>query len=147
MLPFCITLSFFIMSSSRDQRFCPGVGGRKCGIFMSSVLVDPHPTCAKCRGRKCSSLLTCSICESWSLAQWEAFNKRRAYADRTKPRASPKPSSMDPNAPLAASPSGKASSSQHFIPPLSPPPTALVATLNVDDTIAPRAQSVSASPP
>ena len=36
---------------SRELRICPGVGGRKCGAFLSSLDRDPHPTCARCRGK------------------------------------------------------------------------------------------------
>ena len=45
-----------------DQQLCPGVGGRKCGAFMSPIFRDAHPTCAWCRGRKCTSDVTCDIC-------------------------------------------------------------------------------------
>ena len=42
--------------SSLDQRLCLGVGGRKCGVFMSPLFRDPHPTCSRCRGRKCTTV-------------------------------------------------------------------------------------------
>ena len=64
------------MSMSCDQRLCPGVGGRRCGAFMSPLFRDPHPTCARCRGVKCMSDVTCDICKDWSVPQWEAFLKR-----------------------------------------------------------------------
>ena len=51
---------------------------------MLPVQVDPHPTCARCRGRNCTSDSTCSTCEGWSLGQWESFNKKRSYAGRKK---------------------------------------------------------------
>ena len=70
--------------SSLDQRLCPGVDGRKCGVFMLPLFRDPHPTCARCRGRKCTSELTCDICHGWSLAQWESFRSKRSYVGRNK---------------------------------------------------------------
>ena len=45
---------------------------------------DPHSTCARCRGRKCSSDVTCGICKEWSVAQWEAFLKKRSYSRHRK---------------------------------------------------------------
>ena len=45
---------------------------------------DPHPTCARCRGVKCIADVTCDICKDWSVAQWEAFLKRRPYGGRRK---------------------------------------------------------------
>ena len=38
---------------SCDQRLCPGVAGCRCGAFMVPLFRDPHPTCARCRGKKC----------------------------------------------------------------------------------------------
>ena len=70
--------------SSRDMRLCPGVSGRKCGIYISPVQIDPHLTCARCRGRNCTSDSTCSTCKGWSLGQWESFNKKLSYAGRKK---------------------------------------------------------------
>ena len=32
--------------------------------------------------------VTCDICKDWSLAQWEAFLKRRPYSERRKKRPS-----------------------------------------------------------
>ena len=61
---------------SCEQRLCLGVGGRRCGAFMSLLFRDRHPTCARCRGTKCSADVTCDICKDWSVAQWEAFLKR-----------------------------------------------------------------------
>ena len=62
----------------------PGVGGHRCGAFVSLLLRDPYPTCARCRGTKCSADVTCDICKDWSVAQWEAFLKRRPYSERHK---------------------------------------------------------------
>ena len=61
---------------------CPGVGGRKCGAFLSSLDRPPHPTCTRCRGRVCTRDLTFDICAEWSSAQWELFAKKRSYAER-----------------------------------------------------------------
>ena len=98
--------------SSLDQRLCPGVGGRKYGAFKSPVFRDPHPTCVRCRGRKCSSTATCDICHDWSLAQWESFHSKRSYAERSKSssRHAGAPTGPTTNSPLSsASKSGAAS--------------------------------------
>ena len=60
---------------SRELRYCPGVGDRKCGAFMSTFDCDPHPTCARCSGKICTMTLTGDFCAVWSAAQWERFNK------------------------------------------------------------------------
>ena len=73
---------------SCDQRLCPGVGGRRCGACMSPLFRDLHPTCARCRGVKCTSDMTCDICRDWSVVQWEAFLKRRPYSECRKKRPS-----------------------------------------------------------
>ena len=73
---------------SRELRLCPGVGGRKCGAFLSSLDRDPHPTCTRCRGKVCTRDLTCDICVEWSSAQWEAFAKKSSYAERKRSRPS-----------------------------------------------------------
>ena len=44
---------------------------------------------ARCKGIKCTSDMTCDICKDWSVAQWEAFLKRRPYSGRRKHRPSP----------------------------------------------------------
>ena len=80
---------------SRELRLCPGVGGRKCGAFLSSLDRDPHPTCTRCRGRVCTKDLTCDICVAWSSAQWKAFAKKRSYTER-KRSARPSGSSLPP---------------------------------------------------
>ena len=62
---------------SRELRICPGVGGRKCGAFLSSLDRNPHPTCARCRSKICTLDMTCDFCVGWSPAQWELFAKKR----------------------------------------------------------------------
>ena len=64
---------------SRELRICPGVGDRKCGAFLSRLDRDPHPTCARCRGKICTKDLTCDFCAVWSAEQWERFSKKRSY--------------------------------------------------------------------
>ena len=106
---------------SCDQRLCPGVGGCRCGVFMSPIFRDPHPTCARCRGIKYTVDVTCDICKDWSVAQWEAFLKRLPYNGRRKkcpsgsvlPPASPTP----PPSVLASSEAGRPA-----LPPRSLPP-------------------------
>ena len=81
---FDFKLEYFLSFSlvmSRELRLCPGVGGRECGAFLSSLDRDPHPTCTRCRGRVCTRDLTCDICAEWSSAQWELFAKKRSYAE------------------------------------------------------------------
>ena len=73
---------------SRELRYCPGVGDRKCGAFLSIFDRDPHPTCARCRGKICTMTLTCDFCAVWSAAQWERFYKKRSYKERQKHRPS-----------------------------------------------------------
>ena len=73
---------------SRELRYCPGVGDRKCGAFLSTFDRDPHPTCARCRGKICTSTLTCDVCAVWSGVQWERFYKKRSYKERKKHRPS-----------------------------------------------------------
>ena len=73
---------------SCDQRLCPGVGSRRCGVFMSPIFRDPHPTCTRYRGIKYMADVTCDICRDWSVAQWEAFLKCSPYSGRRKKRPS-----------------------------------------------------------
>ena len=55
----------------------------------------PHPTCTRCRGRICTKDLTCDVCKDCSPVQWEAFAKKRSYAER-KRSACPSGSSLPP---------------------------------------------------
>ena len=73
---------------SRELRLCPGVGGRKCGAFLSSLDRDPHPTCSRGRGRICTKDMTCDFCVGWFPSQWEAFAKKRSYKERKRSRPS-----------------------------------------------------------
>ena len=58
------------------------VGARKCGAFLARLDRDPHPTCARCRGRICTKDMTCDFCAVWSAEQWELFAKKRSYKER-----------------------------------------------------------------
>ena len=69
---------------SRELRICPGVGSRRCGAFLSSLDRDPHPTCARCRGKICTRDMTCDFCVGWSPGQWEHFAKKRTYKERKR---------------------------------------------------------------
>ena len=95
------------MSVSCDQRLCPGVGGCRCGASMSPIFRDPHPTCTRCRGIKCTADVTCDICTDWFVAQWEAFLKRRPYSGRCKkcPSGSALPPASPTPLPSASAPS------------------------------------------
>ena len=115
-------LFFSFIRMSLDQRLCPGVEGKKCGAFMSPLFRDLHPTCARCRGHKCSSDVTCGICIDWSVTQWEAFLKKCSYSVRRKSRPS---SSSLPSAsvriPPIASASLEAGRRSPFLQPSSRP--------------------------
>ena len=100
---------------SCDQRLCPGVGGRRCGVFVSPLFRDPRLTSARCRGTKCSADMTCDICKEWSVAQWEAFLKRCPYSECCKKRPS---GSVLTSAPPPVSPSASTSSQAgRLVPP------------------------------
>ena len=64
------------------------MGDRNCGAFLSTFERDPHPTCARCRGKICTMTLICDICAVWSAEQWERFNKKHSYRERKKHRPS-----------------------------------------------------------
>ena len=59
---------------------CPGQIGKKCGVFMSPLIRDPHIHCPRCRGNKCTIDNTCIICKSWPPEQWDLFSKKKSYA-------------------------------------------------------------------
>ena len=92
---------------SRELRICPGVGlgGCKCGAFLSSLNRDPHPTCTRCRGKICTRDMTCDFCVGWSPGQWELFAKKRTYKERKRSR----PSGSVPPAPGATPRAGTSS--------------------------------------
>ena len=94
---------------SRELRICLGVGGRKCGAFLSSLDRDPHPTCARCRGKICTRDMTCDFCVGWTPGQWELFAKKRTYKERKRLR----PSGSDPPAPGATPCAGTSSEVPH----------------------------------
>ena len=75
-----------LVRMSCEQRLCPGNGGKKCGAFMSPLFRDLHPTCARCRGQRCSDDMTCDICKDWSVTQWEKYHCKRSYSERRKNR-------------------------------------------------------------
>ena len=91
---------------SRELRLCPGVGGRKCGAFLSSLDRDPHPTCARCRGKICTKDMTCDFCVDWFPAQWELFAMKRSYKERKKSRPSGSVPPAPETSPRAGTPSG-----------------------------------------
>ena len=61
---------------SRELCICPGVGGRKCGAFLSSLDRDPNPTCARCRGKICTRDMTCDFCGNFLLKSEPTRNER-----------------------------------------------------------------------
>ena len=90
---------------SKELRICPGVGARKCGAFLARLDRDPHPTCARCRGRICTKDMTCDFCAVWSAEQWELFAKKRSYKER-KHRPSGSASHAQQTSPRAETSSG-----------------------------------------
>ena len=80
------------------------MGGRKCGAFLSLYDRDPHPTCARCRGKICTKDMTCDFCVGWSPGQWELFSKKRTYKERKS-----RPSGSVPPAPGATPRAGTSS--------------------------------------
>ena len=78
----------FSLVMSRELRICPGVGGRKCCAFLSSLDRDPHPTCARCRGKICTRDMTCDFCVGCTPGQWELLAKKRTYKERKRSRPS-----------------------------------------------------------
>ena len=89
---------------------------------MSPLFRDPHPTCARCRGVKCTADVTCDICKDWSVAQWEAFLKKRSYSGRHKSRPS---GSALPTVPPTLPPTSSTSSEAGRPAPPPRPPTLL----------------------
>ena len=89
---------------SRELRICPGVGDRKCGAFLSRLDRNPHPTCARFRGKICTKDLTCDFCAVWSAEQWERFSKKRSYKERKRPSGSVPPTQQ--TSPCAETSSG-----------------------------------------
>ena len=98
---FSIFFLFFRLCQE-NYEFVLGWGAGKCGAFLSSLDRDPHPTCARCRGKICTHDMTCDFCIDWSPAQWELFAKKRSYKERKKSR----PSGSVPPAPGASPPRG-----------------------------------------
>ena len=90
---------------SKDLRICPEVWARKCGAFLARLDRDPHPTCARCRGRICTKDMTCDFCAVWSAEQWELFAKKRSYKER-KHRPSGSAPSAQQTSPRAETSSG-----------------------------------------
>ena len=104
------------------MRQCPGNAGRPCGTYMSPLFRDPHPTCEKCRGRKCSYDTMCDICDGWSVKQWEHFNRKRSYAQRNKSsRHAGDPIETASNPPLSPASAKSISPLPTYLPP--PPPS------------------------
>ena len=90
---------------SKELRICPGVGARKCGAFLARLDRDPHPTCARCRGRICTKDMTCDFCAVWSAEQWALFAKKRSYKERKHRPSGSAPPAQQPS-PRAETSSG-----------------------------------------
>ena len=101
----------------QDQRVCPGRTGKKCGVFMSPLIRDPHIHCPRCRGNKCTFDNTCIICKSWPPEQWELFAKK-SYAHSKARRGCSVSMSASPAPSVAGTFVGRPS-----VPLASPPPS------------------------
>ena len=62
---------------------------------------DPHPTCARCRGKICTKDMTCDFCVNWSPCA-----KKRSYKERKKSRPSGSVPPAPGASPRAGTPSG-----------------------------------------
>ena len=138
--------------SSRDKRLCPGVDERKCGVHMSPVVKDPHPTCTRCRGRNCTRDSTCISCKDWSLAQWTAFdsfNARRSNTDRKRSsnRHAGDYTSLTPQSLSSSAPVKQAASSLVPLPLTTPPPSEGSGIREETKSDKPKRTHVSSSPP
>ena len=102
----------------QDQRVCPGRTGKKCIVFMSPLIRDPHIHCPRCRGNKCTIDKTCIICKSWPPEQWELFAKKKSYAHSKARRGRSVSMSASPAPSVAGTSVGRPS-----VPPASPPPS------------------------
>ena len=97
---------------------CPGRTGKKCGVFMSPLIRDPHIHCPRCRGNKCTIDNTCIICKSWPPEQWDLFAKKKSYAHSKSRRGRSVSMSASPAPSVAGTSVGRPS-----VPPASPPPS------------------------
>ena len=97
---------------------CPGRTGKKCGVFMSPLIRDPHIHCPRCRGNKCTIDNTCIICKSWPPEQWDLFAKKKSYAHSKSRRGRSVSMSTSPAPSVAGTSVGRPS-----VPPASPPPS------------------------
>ena len=102
----------------QDQRVCPGRTGKKCGVFMSPLIRDPHIHCPRCRGNKCTIDNTCIICKSWPPEQWDLSSKKKSYAFSKARRGRSVSLSASPAPSVVGTSVGRPS-----VPPASPPPS------------------------
>ena len=99
-------------------RECPGRTGKKCSVFMSPLIRDPHIHCPRCHGNKCTIDNTCIICKSWPPEQWELFAKKKSYAHSKARRGRSVSLSASPAPSVVGTSVGRPS-----VPPASPPPS------------------------
>ena len=97
---------------------CPGRTGKKCGVFMSPLIRDPHIHCPRCCGNKCTIDNTCIICKSWPPEQWDLFSKKKSYAFSKARRGRSVSLSASPAPSVVGTSVGRPS-----VPPASPPPS------------------------
>ena len=97
---------------------CPGRAGKKCGVFMSPLIRDPHIHCPRCRGNKCTIDNACIICKSWPPEQWDLFAKKKSYAHSKARRGRSVSLSASPAPSVVGTSVGRPS-----VPPASPPPS------------------------
>ena len=97
---------------------CPGRTGKKCGVFMSPLIRDPHIYCPRCRGNKCTIDNTYIICKSWPPEQWDLFSKKKSHALSKARRGRSVSMSASPAPSVVGTSVGRPS-----VPPASPPPS------------------------
>ena len=65
----------------------------KCDAFLPSLASDPHPSCPRCRGGKCSlDGNKCDFCRTWTENSWKSLKPvPRPYASRNPMNRSKRP--------------------------------------------------------
>ena len=56
--------------------------------FLSSLYVDGHTLCTKCRGKDCDPSNTCPECQEWTDNQWMVYSSRRSFQKRKSSESS-----------------------------------------------------------
>ena len=79
-------------SGESTRRSCPRCHGR-----MSSISVDRHVFCVKCRGAECDHNSRCDDCMKWSKEEMDSYVKlRKSLKAKSRPTKSSSRSSSSP---------------------------------------------------